>query len=116
MSDPKKPGSLEDLDAQLRAARDRQREAEGPEAPERQSGMGAAWQLAVEMVTALVISSVLGYGLDRWLGTRPWLLILFFLLGAGAGVMNAMRVARQIERAAEEADRRGAGKKPDRQP
>ena len=30
--------------------------------------------------------------LDRWLGTGPWLLLVFFLLGAVAGIVNVYRV------------------------
>ncbi len=33
-----------------------------------------------------------GYLLDRWLGTRPWLLLLFFLFGVSAGFLNLYRV------------------------
>jgi ATP synthase protein I len=32
--------------------------------------------------------------LDRWLGSSPWLLIVFFVLGAAAGIMNVIRVAK----------------------
>jgi ATP synthase protein I len=35
---------------------------------------------------------------DRWLGTKPWLLIVGFLLGCGAALMNVIRVAQAEER------------------
>ena len=35
----------------------------------------------------------IGLLLDKWLGTTPWLLLLFFLLGSAAGIMNVFRVA-----------------------
>ena len=33
----------------------------------------------------------IGWALDRWLGTKPWLMIAFFVLGAAAGMMNVYR-------------------------
>ena len=43
------------------------------------------------MVAGLIVGVVIGLLLDRWLGTKPLFLILFFLLGAGAGMMNVYR-------------------------
>jgi ATP synthase protein I len=34
----------------------------------------------------------LGFALDRWLGTWPWLFLVFFVLGAAAGVLNVYRL------------------------
>ncbi|MEI6158976.1 MAG: AtpZ/AtpI family protein, partial [Roseococcus sp.] len=46
----------------------------------------------VELLSALVVGVVLGIALDRWLGTSPWLFLLFFVLGAAAGVLNIYRL------------------------
>ena len=35
----------------------------------------------------------MGFVLDRWLGTSPWLTLVFFMLGAAAGMRNVIRVA-----------------------
>jgi ATP synthase protein I len=61
--------------------------------PKTTSGIGFAVRLGVEIVSALVIGSLIGLLLDRWLGTTPWLMLLFFLLGAAAGFMNVYRTA-----------------------
>ncbi|MDP7642483.1 MAG: AtpZ/AtpI family protein, partial [Alphaproteobacteria bacterium] len=37
----------------------------------------------------------IGWFLDDWLDTRPWLLIVFLFLGIGAGLSNAFRLARK---------------------
>ena len=44
------------------------------------------------LVSALVVGVAIGYLLDRWLGTKPWLLILFFVLGSAAGLLNVFRL------------------------
>jgi ATP synthase protein I len=53
---------------------------------------GIGFRVGVELVSALVVGLVIGWMLDRWLGTKPWLLMLFVVLGVAAGVMNVVRV------------------------
>ncbi len=60
------------------------------------SGFGVAFRIGVELVAALVIGVGTGLLLDRWLGSTPWFLIVFFFLGAAAGVLNVYRAASGI--------------------
>ncbi|WP_207537433.1 AtpZ/AtpI family protein [Sabulicella rubraurantiaca] len=53
---------------------------------------GIGFRAGVEVVSALVVGVGLGLLLDRWLGTWPWLFLVFFLLGSAAGVMNVYRL------------------------
>ena len=53
---------------------------------------GIGFRAGVELVSALGVGVLIGLGLDRWLGTFPWLFLLFFVLGAAAGVMNIYRL------------------------
>lgn len=86
---------LSDLDRRLEAAQARRRKgnAEG-----RSDGMGAGMRIAIDLVAAVAVGTGLGIALDRWLGTSPWLLLLFFLLGSAAGVLNVIRTAHELER------------------
>ena len=90
MSD-KEGGSFEE---RLRAAQTRQASASAPPsgAQGTASPMGIGVRVGVELVSALAVSVAIGWGLDRWLGTRPWLLALFVLLGGAAGVANVWRL------------------------
>lgn len=54
--------------------------------------LGMAFRVGVELASALAVGVGIGWLLDRWLGTRPWLLIVFFFLGAGAGIANLVRL------------------------
>ena len=58
--------------------------------------LGQAMRLAVEMVSALLVGGGLGWFLDGWFETRPWLLVVFLLLGAAAGTLNAYRAAMRL--------------------
>ncbi len=98
------PPTLESLDARIKAARQastptpRRRELE-------RTAVGRAWRLTVEMVAALIAGLGIGWLLDRWLGTGPWFLLAFLLLGAATGIWNAVKTAAAIGRAAENEDR-----------
>lgn len=82
------------LNRRLKAARDRQ----GLDKPEAAKGAlpASAWgfglRAGVEVVSALVVGVGIGLALDRWLGTWPWLFLVFFVLGAAAGVLNVYRL------------------------
>lgn len=82
------PPPFRDLDKRLREARARK-----PRGPDKaaSTGVGLAFRIGTELVAGLVVGVAIGWLLDDWLGTKPWLLILFFLLGAGAGILNVYR-------------------------
>jgi ATP synthase protein I len=98
MAQDKPPSSLKDFDARLRAARDRERlsadDDSGQEVP--RGPLGLAFRIGVELVAALAVGVGIGYGLDFWLGTKPWLMIVFFFLGAGAGILNVYRAVNAL--------------------
>lgn len=47
--------------------------------------------LGLEMAASVLIGTFIGYWADKWLGTRPWILIIGFVLGAAAGFRNLYR-------------------------
>ena len=83
MTERDPPAPFKDLDDRLRRARETADEASGrkPGLKASGSGIGFAMRLGVELVAALIIGVAIGYFLDRWLGTKPWLMLVFFLLG-----------------------------------
>ena len=97
----KPPPSLEDLDERLRKARSAQEHAKPPT---RSGPIGQALRLSTEMAAALVVGAVIGWNLDSWLGTKPWLLLLFLVLGLAAGLLNAYRAAKRLQDAVDNED------------
>ncbi len=57
------------------------------------SAMARGFRLSSELIAGVVVGAVIGWGIDRLLSTSPWGLIVFFLLGFVAGVINVMRSA-----------------------
>jgi len=83
------------FDERLRAARTKQARnvpAASDDTAGTASPMGIGVRVGVELVSALAVSVAIGWGLDWWLGTRPWLLGLFVLLGGAAGIANVWRL------------------------
>ena len=86
------PADLNKLDAQLKAARERNPEPETRSGPsEDRSGMATGMRLSAELLAGVLVGLGVGWGLDRWLGTGPWLLLVFLLLGTAAGILNVIR-------------------------
>lgn len=74
------------------------------------SQANVAWQMVTELVAGIVIGLGIGLGLDALLGTKPFMLVLFILVGFVAGVRVMMRTAadvqeKQAARAADEEKR-----------
>ena len=77
------------LDAELLARR--KVEQQGGSNREASKGYALAVKLSSEFIAGVVVGAVLGYLFDRFLGTSPWGLIGFLLLGFCAGVLNVLR-------------------------
>ncbi len=59
--------------------------------------MGSAFRLGTELVAAVVVGTIIGFILDNWFDTKPWLIITFFFLGVLAGMLNVIRVAKGMQ-------------------
>ena len=65
----------------------------GPRQTADLSGFARGFRLSTELGAGVIVGTVIGWLLDRWLGISPWGLIVFLLLGFAAGVLNVMRAA-----------------------
>ena len=54
--------------------------------------------IGLEMGLAVAVGVGIGYYLDKWLGTDPWLLIVFLLFGIVAGFRSLYRALKRLER------------------
>lgn len=57
--------------------------------------MGTGFRVASELAAAILVGGVMGWQLDKWFGTDPWLLLVFLLLGVVAGFWNVYKMAAQ---------------------
>ena len=65
---------------------------------ERGSFFGNAFKLGTEMVAAVAVGTIIGFILDNWFGTKPWFIIIFFIIGVIAGMLNVIRVAKRMQK------------------
>ena len=61
------------------------------------SNIGVAFKLSTEMVAAVVVGTIIGFILDNWLGTKPWLILIFFFVGVVTGILNVFRSAKNMQ-------------------
>jgi ATP synthase protein I len=88
---------LHRLDEQLDRRRTSWQSENKPVAAADSSAMANGLRLSAELVGGVVVGFILGWLFDRWLGTSPWGLIVFVLLGFAAGVLNVMRSAGVVQ-------------------
>ena len=62
------------------------------------SSLGTALKLSTEMVAAVLVGSIIGFILDNWFDSKPWLTIIFFFIGAAAGILNVIRSAKLMQK------------------
>ncbi|WP_336057700.1 AtpZ/AtpI family protein [Nitratireductor sp. CH_MIT9313-5] len=96
MANGEKPDDLDrrrkDLEAALAAKRPKPQAAESAKTGT-MNGMGNALRLSSEFVAGVLVGAAIGWFIDEFAGTSPWGLIIFLLLGFGAGVLNVLRSA-----------------------
>jgi ATP synthase protein I len=101
MSEGEPPKRSSDFDERLRQLRERapreDKAVQGPDSPSR-TAIGFAFRIGVELLAALLVGGGIGWLLDHWLGTTPLFLLIFFFLGAGAGMLNVFRAAKEMNR------------------
>ena len=61
------------------------------------SFMGTAFKLGTELVSAVLVGTIIGFILDTWFDTKPWLIILFFFFGSAAGILNVIKANKKMQ-------------------
>ena len=61
------------------------------------SNIGQAFKLSTELVAAVLVGTIIGFILDNWFDTKPWLIIIFFFVGVVAGILNVIRSAKKLQ-------------------
>ncbi|HET9810764.1 MAG TPA: AtpZ/AtpI family protein [Sphingomicrobium sp.] len=83
---------LESLDERLRRAQEQ--EALRENKPAGDPNYRAGQLVLSHLVGAPFGGFVIGFALDRWLGTKPWLMLVMLFLGFAVGVMNVIRISK----------------------
>ena len=88
----------EDLKTRLKIAKSKIKKQVLFENEKKGSFMGSAFKLGTELVAAVAVGTIIGFILDNWFDTKPWLIIIFFFLGTAAGILNVIRTANRMQK------------------
>ena len=62
------------------------------------SSIGTAFKLSTELVSAVVVGTIIGFILDTTFGTKPWLILIFFFVDVIAGIVNVFKSAKNMQK------------------
>ena len=88
----------EDFKTRLKIAKSRVKKQVQSDIEKKGSFMGSAFKLGTELVAAVAVGTIIGFILDSWFDTKPWLIIIFFFLGTAAGILNVIRTANRMQK------------------
>ena len=89
---------VKELSARLKIAKKRVNERYPNSNKKNASSLGVALKISTEMVAAVVIGTIIGFILDNSFDSKPWLTIIFFFVGATAGILNVIRSAKLMQK------------------
>ena len=87
----------ENFKTRLKIAKDKLERNKAKKTDDKQSNFGQAFKMSTELVSAVAVGTIIGFILDKWFGTKPWLILIFFV-GVIAGIMNVVRTAKKIQK------------------
>ena len=88
----------EDFKTRLKIAKSKIKKQAQLDREKRGSFVGGAFKLGTELVSAVAVGTIIGFILDSWFDTKPWLIIIFFFLGTAAGILNVIRSANRMQK------------------
>ena len=88
----------EDFKTRLKIAKSKIKKKVQSDIEKKGSFMGSAFKLGTELVAAVAVGTIIGFILVNWFDTKTWLIIIFFFLGAVAGILNVIRTANQMQK------------------
>ena len=87
----------EDFKTRLKIAKSKIKKQSLSNNEKKGSFMGNAFKLGTELVAAVGVGTIIGFILDNWFDTKPWLIIIFFFVGVVAGILNVIRSAKKLQ-------------------
>ena len=90
--------SLKEISARLKIAKGKVNNSSIKNKKTNSSSLGSAFKISTEFVASVVIGSIIGFILDNLFGTKPWLIIIFFIIGVIAGMLNVIRSAKLMQK------------------
>lgn len=94
----KVPEDIKRLDAEIKKIKKAEHLDVAPrEHSEYFQASGSGFQISIELFAGTAVGASIGYFLDDLFDSKPFLLIIFLLIGGAAGILNAYRTAKGME-------------------
>ena len=90
--------SLKEISARLKIAKGKINISNNKNKNTNTAYLGNAFKISTEFVASVVVGSTIGFILDSLFDTKPWLIILFFIIGVTAGILNVIRSAKIMQK------------------
>ena len=90
-------GDFNDFKTRLKIAKEKITNLDNKNNTENSSFLGNAFKLGIELVSAVLVGTIIGFILDSWFDTKPWLIIIFFFLGSIVGILNIIKAAKRMQ-------------------
>ena len=88
----------EEFKTRLKIAKSKIKKQVQSDSEKKGSFIGSAFKLGTELVAAVAVGTIIGFILDSWFDTKPWLIIIFFFLGTAAGILNVIKTANRMQK------------------
>lgn len=86
-----------DIGRKLDAVKARTTPARDEDERRRGAAYGQAFRYAADLVVGVGVGAFIGWSLDKYLCSAPWLMALFVILGFAAGLLNIIRAAQKAQ-------------------
>ena len=88
---------LEDkFKTRLRIAKNKTKSNKDKSQSEPKSSIGQAFKMSTELVSAVAVGTIIGFILDKWFGTKPWLILIFFFCGCCSRYYECDQIRKKI--------------------
>ena len=90
--------SIKEISTRLEIAKKNLKKSKAKNSSSNAASLGKALKISTELVAAVVVGSTIGFILDNWFDTKPWLTIVFFFMGVTAGILNVIKSAKKMHK------------------
>ena len=90
--------NLKEIDVRLKIAKKRIDNNKRKNNQSKTSLVGNAFKISTELVSIVVVATIIGFILDSWFDTKPWLIIAFFIIGIITGIINVIKSAKKMQK------------------
>ena len=89
---------LKEISTRLKIAKENIKKNKTENGGSNAASLGKALKISTELVDAVFVGSTIGFLLDSWFGTKPLLIICFFIMGVAAGILSVFKSAKKMQK------------------